>query len=254
VSCSETSAALREPLAATATTASRWLLVELPGAWERDVADHDLPPFDGRRMLLRRPGRRGPEGAVFVGETTEEGGRLVQIPSLDRLESGDAEPVDHPLVLVCCHGRRDVCCARRGKPVFDALRDLPGVWQSSHQGGHRFAANVLVLPAGIQLGRVQPGEAPAVVASLLEGRIPLDHYRGRTLYPAHVQAAEVAVRQAHGLDRVADVRLLSDDGHSVELAVPGGSVTCVVEVGAGPFLPQSCGAAPEETPSFRVTF
>ena len=33
------------------------------------------------------------------------------------------------------------------------------------------------------------------------GRIPLDLYRGRVLYPPHVQAAEIAVRTSTGCDR-----------------------------------------------------
>ncbi len=41
-------------------------------------------------------------------------------------------------------GRRDRCCARLGVPLFDALAphvDADRLWQSSHHGGHRFAAN-----------------------------------------------------------------------------------------------------------------
>ena len=43
------------------------------------------------------------------------------------------------------------------------------LWQSSHLGGHRFAPNVLVLPHGVQLGRI-PLERAAEVARLLERR------------------------------------------------------------------------------------
>ena len=47
----------------------------------------------------------------------------------------------------------------RGTAVFRALAGhVPedDLWLSSHQGGHRFAANVLVLPSGMQLGRLDP--------------------------------------------------------------------------------------------------
>jgi hypothetical protein len=250
VSCSAASLEAGVPLAATATTAARWLLVELPGAWERDASDHELPAFDGRTMLIRRPGRSGPDRAIFVADATEDGGRLRRLASLDALDGG--EEVAETLLLVCCHGRRDVCCARLGKPVFEAVREIPGVWQSSHHGGHRFAANVLALPAGIQLGRVDPHEAPALAAVLAEGRIPLEHYRGRTLYSARVQAAEVAVRRTRGLDRVGDIRFVADDGELIEVAVPDGVVTCRVEETAGPAIPPSCGAEPEPTVVFSV--
>ena len=36
--CSDVSRAVGEPLEATATSAARWLLVEVPGSWPRDVS------------------------------------------------------------------------------------------------------------------------------------------------------------------------------------------------------------------------
>ena len=67
--------------------------------------------------------------------------------------------------MVCTHARRDVCCGTYGVPVYNALRrHVPAelLWRSSHQGGHRFAANVLALPEAVQLGRVVPGAADEV--------------------------------------------------------------------------------------------
>ena len=112
------------------------------------------------------------------------------------------------LVLVCGHGTRDACCALRGSAVHGALAaDLEpdSLWISSHQGGHRFAANVLVLPGGIHLGRVAPEDASRVVGDALAGRISLGHYRGRTAYSAREQAAEAVVRKAAGLVSLADL-------------------------------------------------
>ena len=97
-------------------------------------------------------------------------------------------------------------------PLYEALGDhLPAasLWQASHLGGHRFAPNMVVLPSGVQLGRVSVAEAAGVAAALAAGRIPLDHYRGRTLYDAPVQAAEIAVRRALALDGVGDLRLVA---------------------------------------------
>ncbi len=129
-----------------------------------------------------------------------------------------------------------------------ATRSAAGhLWQSSHQGGHRFAANVLVLPWGVQLGRVEPGDARRVAAELTAGRIPLDHYRGRTLYAPPVQAAEVAVRRELGLERVDDLRLTGADAGTVTFATPRGDAVATVELRVGPVLPPSCGAEPEPT-------
>ena len=111
-----------------------------------------------------------------------------------------------PLVLVCGHGTRDACCALRGTAVYAALAPITSatdeLWISSHQGGHRFAANVLVLPAGIQLGRVTPESAPHVVARALAGRIELEHYRGRIAYSgARAGGGARGPREAEGSTR-----------------------------------------------------
>ena len=270
MSCADASREAGVALAGTATRAERWLLVEHPGRWGRDpVDDTPLPTdvtqvlgrFDGRVLLLRRPGRPGSGATVFRADTAEDGGRLrrLDLTSLDALPEADLEAGDDvsgPLVLVCAHGRRDPCCARLGPPTYDALLahlDPASVWQSSHHGGHRFAANVLVLPWGAQLGRVGVEDAAGVAAALGAGRIPLEHYRGRTLYEPRVQAAEVAVRRAHGLDAVDAVRLGASDGSGcVRFLGPDGELRATVEEREGPTVPASCGDDPSVTTAFRV--
>lgn len=268
MSCSELSLAAGEELAGTATMARRWLLVEARGGWGRDaIADsglsgevrETLEAFDGRVLLIRRPGRRHGV-AVVQAEATEGGGqaRQLELDSLDDLPGADlaaGSPLRRPLVLVCAHGRRDACCARLGVPLHDALAahfPAGSLWQSSHLGGHRFAPNVLVVPSGIQLGRVPVREAAAVAATLSAGRIPLDHYRGRTLYDAPVQAAEVALRRLLGLDGVGDLQLLDHAGNTVRFAAGGRQVTAHVQELGGPAVPASCGGEPESTATWSV--
>jgi hypothetical protein len=256
------------PLAGTATRADRFLVLEYAGPWGRDaVTDSELPndlvqtldSFDGRVMLARRPGRSDTtRTTAFVATATEDGGVLRRV-ELDRphdVASVDPERdgvlVDGPLVLVCVHRRRDACCARLGVPVFNALRPHVAsglLWRSSHHGGHRFAANVLALPWGVQLGRVTPADARDVAATLADGRIPLDRYRGRTLHPPEVQAADAALRSLEGLDRIGDVRVVDHAGDRVVLAIPGAVVDMTVADVPGPMLPASCGAEPEPTAS-----
>lgn len=248
--CSASSLAAGELLAGTATEATRWLVIEVPGAWARDVDETELAAdaraavdgFAGRVQLVRRPDRRSGERVAFVAESTEEGGELRRLASLDGSDHG--VPIGGRLVLVCCHGRRDACCARLGTPVYDALRGhVPDsvLWQSSHVGGHRFAANVLVLPSGILLGRVSAGDAPRVAAELDAGRIPLEHYRGRTIHPPRAQAADAALRSHLGLVALSDVRVLSVAGGDIRLATPMGELDVVVETDVGPPLRESCG-------------
>jgi len=254
--CSASSLDSGEALAGTATLASRWLLLEVRKAWARDVEETVLPApaaaraeaFAGRVQLIRRPERRAGPALAFVAESLESGGTLV--------EAAPGEgTVDGPLFLVCCHGRRDPCCARLGTPVFDALRALlpdRSVWQSSHLGGHRFAANVLVLPAGILLGRVRPQDAERVVADVAAGRIPLDLYRGRTLYPPEAQAADAAVRERLGLTGLDAVRLVAAASGQVRLATPAGGIAATVEARPGPPRCESCGKDPVASTRYTV--
>ena len=106
---------------------------------------------------------------------------------------------------------------------------------------------MVVLPSGVQLGRVSVAEAAGVAAALAAGRIPLERYRGRTLYTAPVQAAEIAVRRALSLDRIGDLRLLSHEADVVRFAAGGREAAVRVEEIPGPIVPASCGAEPEQT-------
>ena len=274
--CSELSLAAGESLAATATTAESWLLVEVSGPWPRDVASEGALPETARRAVsawlsetprsrlqfVRRPGRTGHRSVAFVVRA-EEGAAEARRLELDGHEDlaavdfdRDGDPVDGSLVLVCGHGSRDACCALRGTAVFGALAPRLAeeeLWISSHQGGHRFAANILALPAGLQFGRVEPGEAPFVVARALAGRIELGRYRGRTCYEPAVQAAERAVREAAELDRVADLRLVGVHGSVVSFrARDGTEYAADVKEIEGPAIPASCGALAEVQKAFRA--
>jgi hypothetical protein len=105
---------------------------------------------------------------------------------------------------------------------------------------------VLVLPFGIQLGRLDADAAPSVVARALAGRIELDHYRGRTYYEPSVQAAEHAVRRLSGLDGIDDLTFIRVDDGVVHFRSAGGDEYAVrVEETDGPLVPASCGAARE---------
>ena len=68
----------------------------------------------------------------------------------------------------------------------------------SHIGGDRFAPNVLVLPHGLVLRTgCCPRRRPTSWKTHRNGRLDLEHLRGRSSYPFAVQAAEVHLRR-HG--------------------------------------------------------
>jgi hypothetical protein len=275
--CCEASERAGEEIGATATVAENWLLVEVPGPWPRDVSEGDgLTPRaraavqdwlartpSSRLMFVRRPAGRASSARPLVffvrASEAEAGVRRLELDSLDELGGLDLEHAGSasvaPLVLVCGHGTRDACCARRGTAVSTALLShlAPDeLWTSSHHGGHRFAANVLVLPAGIHLGRVSADEAPSLVGRALTGRVDLAWYRGRTVYERNVQAAERAVREATGLDGTGDVQLVAVDGDRVLFRSQRGAHEAWVETVPGPVVPASCGAEPEAQSVFTA--
>ncbi len=114
-----------------------------------------------------------------------------------------------PLYLVCTNGRRDPCCAANGPAVFRSLSRIPGlnVWQTSHVGGHRFAANLVYLPDGLFFGRLDPLSADGAVTGLQRGELDLDHFRGRACYAEPVQAAEYYLRRQTGLSGIGSFHL-----------------------------------------------
>ena len=232
--------AAHEDLTATASRIEHWLLIEFGGHWPYEpldatifagrVRDHlagQLAALPNSRLLLvKQPGRLRPTGIrVFYGATRERRRRFYtleleapgELLDLDVVEalaedgSQPGEPLAHPLLLVCTHGKRDRCCARYGQPLCEALHATPSrpwVWQASHVGGDRFAGNLVCLPEGLYFGRVGRTDVEPLLAEYREGRIALELYRGRSSDSFVVQAAEGHVRRATGLRGFADLRLL----------------------------------------------
>jgi hypothetical protein len=150
-----------------------------------------------------------------------------------------------PLYLVCTNGRRDACCALFGRPLVTALSAAsPHVWESSHVGGHRFAANLVCLPEGLMYGRVTPAGGVALVEAHRSGRLDVRALRGRAAWPAAAQAAEIELRLHLGLDRIADVELVSvvpgANVHTVELRARGEPWLVQLSAVAGEPRPTSC--------------
>ena len=239
--CSVQALARGDSPVATASAAARWLLIEQPGPWGRDALtqsrfDAAVAPALARRsraegvrlLLIRRPGGRladsGRRWAYADGRPGREGlWWSVRSADADVLEApwdgSVGEPASDPVYLVCTHGGHDACCALRGRPL---ARTMPAasVWECSHLGGDRFAANVVVLPHGYYYGQV-PGDGAALVAAHTHGRVALPWLRGRAGLPMAAQAAQHAARSSLGLLGVDDlpvraVRPLAASGSGVE--------------------------------------
>ena len=103
-----------------------------------------------------------------------------------------------PVILVCTHGQHDHCCAVRGRPVGRALSERwpELVWECSHVGGDRFAANVVVAPDGVYYGGLDAESSVATVEEHLAGRIHAEYLRGYTdLFPSQQAAVAAALRR-----------------------------------------------------------
>ncbi len=156
--------------------------------------------------------------------------RIEEADALDARERGVFRTVNGPLVLVCTHGRRDPCCAERGRPLANATAAVfpAETWESTHVGGDRFAANMVVFPHGLYFGHLEAVRGPEVVETYRDGRIVLERFRGRCAVPMPAQAAEHHVRSLLGLDGIDDVipfrTVAGSDEVVVSLRVsPGGS-------------------------------
>lgn len=247
---------------ATAPPARRWLLIEQPGPWghtplkdsrfDQAVVDplaHRARVEGMRVLMIRRPGSRASEGGSRWATVDARPGReritwAVRDSDADLLDApwdGSAgTPATDPVYLVCAHGTHDTCCAVRGRAL---ARDLPvadpdRVWECSHLGGCRFAANVLVLPHGFYYGQV-PGTGEAVVDAHRRGEVALPWLRGRAGMAAPAQAAQQMARAELGLLDTGALPPLSVDQRSapgeaveewaVRLAGPDGDVLVRVE-------------------------
>ena len=243
----------------TAFPAGRLLLVEQPGPWGRaglrgSRFDHatataleaQADAAGVRVLAIRRPGRT-PRGALRrwahvdcrPGHTSlrwghyHEDAELLGVP----LDSSVGVVDEAPHYLVCAHSKHDPCCALRGRAVAAALAtERPGrVWECSHVGGDRFAANVLVLPTGLLYGRVLPFAAPEFVEATERGEVVGALLRGQVGLRPVAQAAlafayeHLAVRRADALAVVA-MRATGEGESVVRINGPHGLVDVVVRV------------------------
>ncbi len=289
--CADLSRASEEPLGATASRMDNWLLVEYRGAWRRDILGGSLlsPRLKAhlrehlellrpaRLLFVRQPERRAetrrrvllastvPGAERLLGLEVEHQDDLHDVDLAGALAGGDArfDAVASPVLVVCTHGKRDRCCARYGRPLYDALRAAAPraeVWQSTHVGGDRFAGNVVAFPQGTFHGRVAPDDVPGLLRALARGRVDLDRYRGRSAYSFAVQAAERALRETEGLLGLDDLVLLGsehreDGSRRVRFRTSDGAthrLDVVAELGDPELL--TCEAAEPRRPRrFRVT-
>ena len=238
----------------TAAQASFFVALEQSGPWGRDAARQSHLPAavgsslsracaerGGRLSLLRRPGRHADDHhevghtayLAWAGDhpwlvrlTVRAPATLLEL-DLGALARGDREGVlatapgaeaAEPILLVCTNGRRDVCCAVRGRPVaLDAAARHPDrVWEASHTGGHRFAPTAVLLPHGVTLARLDAERCGEVLERATSGQLPQAvlgpvHDRGRSALTPPQQAAESHVRHVAGVTELTALTVVDDE-------------------------------------------
>ena len=236
--CSALSLEASEQPFGTASTADAWLLLEYSAGWgvrafqesklTRAVKSHlqsALKAVPRSRLLFIKQEREthGPL-TLFIVRSTETDASIarVRLTDYEQLlsvnlaailagkQSLEAERWEQPLFLVCTHGRRDKCCAKFGYALYKSLRSEAGdnVWQSSHVGGDRFAANLVCFPHGFFYAHVTADAGRQIISQYNRQTVSLNNYRGRCCYPSPIQAAEFFLRLQSGLSGINHVRFL----------------------------------------------
>ena len=290
--CSELSTKVGEPMLGTASRCNLFFLLEYNDKWQpQAVEKSNLPEevkaylkrwentFPYSKTLLIRRQRRDREKTrqFFIADANDQDPALfeysletyeellnVDIGSvLDKKSSASANKSTKPIFLVCTHGTRDQCCAIYGAPVFQqAILSAPKrVWQSSHVGGHRFAANLLCLPHGVLYGRLTMQKTALIIEKYMSGDMDLEHLRGRSCYSPVAQAAESFIRQNMHFYGINDLHYVGEnqsasDLWEVKFIQPKKAVKYDVRVEVGKLdqvIYESCGSPKTAQPAtFRL--
>lgn len=229
--CASLSLAQNAPLAGSATVVETWFLLEYTSSWTAKATDDNHLPETvqgwlkglleqvphSRVQFIKHPTAPMAGGLAFY---TATGGKLYQqqvaqyadlLPLSWAELTAPAHVCEEQLYLVCTNGKRDWCCGKFGAAAFRHLDPLirqtsaptpEKAWMTTHLGGHRFAATLLFLPAGVSYGLVQPDELETLVQSHRRGELMLERFRGRNAYAKPVQAAEAFLYEITGETRL----------------------------------------------------
>lgn len=208
-----------EPIEGTGTRSDRFLMLAWPkGKWRVPRFEAaDMSPELGAavrkamntefadsavELVEGTPGQTLPTLFAYPeARTAEPASEAETIALIEGWADGTplAGPRDERITILCCtDAKRDACCARFGFATFKALAAAAdpakfNVLQSTHLGGCRFAASLIVLPTGQRYGRLSPEQVPDFLAALSANELYLPTSRGNPHLDEPAQAAELAV-------------------------------------------------------------
>lgn len=242
--CKLISEQANEPLAGTAPYQKRLVLISWPKRlWpQKALASEGLPP-ELKSWMEAASATHGPVQIRLVNladastqrvqlwiypeaetYTEVEPANILSVLQEHFAGKTQGQPDPVPKLLVCTHGKRDKCCAKFGQCVLSRLREKSSenssrleVLESSHIGGHRFAATALVLPEMRYYGRLQEQDATELLQCLNQGRVFQPRNRGLATLPNPDQLAEDVAQQlgfASGNSGQPSFELLDNDQQS----------------------------------------
>lgn len=240
----------QEPMPGSSKPGDAYVLLEHGDHWGNDILDGEAfgPELTAKLKelpglyLIRRVGRAG-HGykerriayLVFCREQVIEMATVTgpeDVLNFDMSGPGrnadrGAVAIEQPVLLICTHAKRDMCCALKGRPMAKALTeafpDNPHIWESSHTKGHRFAPSMVLFPWSYSFGRLNIEAAKAMVNHSVAGEMFLPGNRGRGIYSARGQVAELAVAgrlSAEGHTPRNGSLSVYDTGDNVRVVVP----------------------------------
>lgn len=218
--CADLSQQQDDPLAGSAAHPERTLLISWPRAkWLRSMRHAsdmstalkqslDAMAESGVRInLIQRPGMDKyhhqvflmPERHRFSVEREQLASFIAALQTGGCLAQWQRPSLAKDLVLCCTHGKKDKCCAKYGYQTYKALaqtaveHSLPfDVWESSHLGGCRLAASVIVLPNVRKYGRITPAQTLPFLQAEAAGQRYLPGYRGDSRLTPAQQCSQLA--------------------------------------------------------------
>lgn len=215
--CSAASRYFKEQLNGTAANSAVFILIEYNNPFPAKVADADLDKswlkktqqlaksLKGKVLLIRNKATNATGCSItfidcnrysyFTIAATIKNYTLVDIAA--HIYSPETVWRNDPFFLICTNGKKDKCCAKFGLPVYKFFEsfntDVP-VWECSHVGGDRFAANVVAMPYGVYYGHVAVEDVGHILVRTLLKKIYKNKYRGLSRRSFFEQAIECYLR------------------------------------------------------------
>jgi hypothetical protein len=246
--CSEARDEAVDPIAASAPHSRIWLAIEDPRSWgERPLMPVDWSEHGITTVLIRKPQRitslfriylafvRPGEQQLLTTEVADQ--RVLEGLDPSAIANGEIPTLftlsDEKPLLICTNGKRDQCCAVKGRAYLEeALAANENVWESTHLGGHRFAPVSLTLPDGA----VRAGGTLRGLSGLTRAE----------------QAAHLAVRDEVGDQIFIDTAQMDEDHWLVTIAGQTQRFGITVSRHVREAVMESCGKEPSPGWNFKV--